>query len=81
MRNDKIWDWVFALFLLSIPVAFLGGSFLWVGLIYLLICILDIVDGYKRNIRRDLRGYITIILGLFISIIFCFVGAADMLLK
>ena len=81
MQDDKLWNWIFALFLISIPVAFLSDSFLWVGLIYLSICILDIVDEYKRNIRRDLRGYITLIFGLFISILFCIIGAADMLLK
>lgn len=73
MKGNNLWNWIFGLFLLSIPLMFLGNPFV-IGLIYLLICILDVVDGYKNNIRRDLRGYIVIILSFFISILFCITG-------
>lgn len=76
--NNKLREWMFILFLVSIPVAFLG-SILWVGLLYFLMCILDVVDSYKRNIQRDIRGYISIILSFLISIMFCLMGIADML--
>lgn len=76
--NNKLREWMFILFLVSIPVAFLG--ILWVGLLYFLMCILDVVDSYKRNIQRDIRGYISIILNFLISIMFCLMGIADMLL-
>ncbi len=79
MKNNKIWDCMFGLFLLSIPLMFLDNG-LCFGLVYLLMCILDIVDAYKRNIRRDLRGYIVLILSLLLSILFCFIGIANLLL-
>lgn len=78
-NNNKLREWMFILFLVAIPVAWLGSIF-GVGLLYFLMCILDVVDSYKRNIQRDIRGYISLILWFLISIMFCFMGIADMLL-
>ena len=80
MRDDKLWNWIFALFLISIPVAFLG-NFLIMGLIYLLMAVLDLIAGYNRNGRRDLRGYISLILTFLYGVLFLIIGIADMSLK
>lgn len=46
------------------------GNFLIMGLIYLLMAVLDLIAGYNRNGRRDLRGYISLILTLLYGVLF-----------
>lgn len=80
MKNDKTWELMFGLFLISIPLMFLG-NILVIGLVYLLICILDIVEKYRNGIERDLRGYIVLILSFGLSILFCLIGIANIYLS
>lgn len=78
MKNDKIRDFVFVLFLINIPLTFLG-NFLLNGLIYLFVFIFDMIDSYRRNVRQDLRGHIAKIFNLLFAIFICLVGIADIL--
>lgn len=78
MKNDKIRDFVFVLFLINIPLIFLG-NFLLNGLIFLFVFIFDMIDSYKRNVRQDLRGYISSIFALLFAVFVCLAGIADII--